>query len=114
MTLYHKDIYIPKQIQSIPFQKVSLRFSNHAILGAKSDRYGQIELWDCICFSGNDIIEAEVIENRLIKIVVRVFYNNRFDVCYVICPENLIVKTVWLNDRSDCHSTLNRSKYANH
>lgn len=51
------------------------------------------------------------------KYVVRVSYDEKRDVTFVIAVRqdnitNAFIKTAWLNQKDDIHSTLNKSKYS--
>lgn len=108
--LYHKDVYLPKQIANkaeVTFQPV---YSAHAKNACKSDRNGMIILPKEISFSGSDIIEIEVENKQVVKYVIRLAYSNTCDLILVFLVTGL-VKTVWLNCKSDNHSTLDKNKY---
>lgn len=107
--LYHKDIFLPKINLSDKIVKVN--YSHHAIEAAYNDRYEEIILKDAYNFSKSDIIEVEIKNKKIVKIVARFDYNNNYDLIIVIIPQGKIIKTVWLNDKNDLHKTLNRSKY---
>jgi hypothetical protein len=53
--------------------------------------------------------EVEVDNGLVTKSVVRVKYNDKKDISIVF--RDGIIITAWLNERSDLHSTLDRSKY---
>jgi hypothetical protein len=46
-------------------------------------------------------------------VLLRLPYDERDDLCLVIIRRRGFVKTAYLNERSDTHETLDRSKYAN-
>ena len=58
-----------------------------------------------------DIIEVEIKNSNLYKMVLRKSYNDTCDITIVIQVDSLNVKTVWLNEKSDSHKTLNKSRY---
>lgn len=53
--------------------------------------------------------EVEIIDNKVIKCVIRLRYDNDRDISIVV-REGFIV-TCWLNNRNDFHLTLDKSKY---
>lgn len=107
--LYHKDIFLPKI--NLSDKMVKVNYSRHALNAAYTDRYAEIALRDAYNFSQSEIIEIEVKNNKVIKIVARFDYNIDYDLIVVIIPQTKIIKTVWLNEKNDCHRTLDRSRY---
>lgn len=89
---------------------LGLTYGHHALKAAQSDRYGVIRLPGSVEFAGMQVVEAEFYRDCLQKLVVRVRYCERFDLVLVLGGTGF-VRTVWLNERSDKHSTLDRSKY---
>ena len=112
MPLYHFEIGFPKNLEKNvkKIGKQKLEYGFHAKKAAMNDRYGIIDLPESLDFSKAKLIEAEVINNRLTKMVLRASYDNRFDLIVVVNTD-LTVRTVWLNSRRDKHRTLDRSKY---
>ncbi len=76
-----------------------------------NDRYGIIDLPTSVNISTSKIIEVEVINNKVTKMVFRTKYDATFDIIIVMNLPDLSVRTVWLNKRSDKHRTLDRNKY---
>ena len=107
--LYHKNIFMPElKLTDVP---VKLSYTLHAIEASKTDRYGEIVLPDSINPSLCEIVEIEVKDNKLVKMVLRSKYSQKFDLVLVVVPDCQRVKTVWLNEVSDKHQNLERSKY---
>jgi hypothetical protein len=111
MGLYHKDVYLPKEQVNKIAGLYQLRFSHHAINACLSDRYGMIVPPKQIQINENNVIELEIAQNQVNKIVVRIDYNQFKDLVLVLLPDGFC-KTVWLNEKSDKHKTLNKSVYA--
>ena len=110
--LYHKDLGFPKSLIFKSEYDISLNYTQHANSAANSDRYGKIKLPNTIKFSKSEIIEVESFDNIFLdKIVVRINYNQEYDLCLVIIPGSNLVKTVWLNFNKDNHKTLDKNKY---
>lgn len=109
--LYHRDLGYPKGLFLKASYSFILNYSNHALKSAKNDRYGEINLPKHISFPSTDIFEVETMGLTPVKIVVRIKYDEKFDLCLVIMLLDGLVKTVWLNKIEDEHSTLNASKY---
>ena len=113
--LFHKDIYIPEKIKNIGIVKCQPKSTYHAQRAANSDRYGLINLPQTVKFCANDIIEVELYDNRPdIKFLVRLPYNEENDICAVVLftPQEVILKTLWLNRKIDKHATLDTSRYS--
>lgn len=110
--LYHREIGFPGDVQ-IPTGHMDLVYSKHALDEANSDRYGQVDLPDTITFQLGDVIEIEVDNKQVIKMVVRVSYDDEKDLVLAIIPQNGLVKTVWFNTRGDKHRTLDKWRYTN-
>jgi len=112
--LYHKNVYMPKGVKELEVKIVKFDYiSKHAALKAKE--LG-IDLSSCrIIFGGDEIVEIEMDEVGIIsKMVIRMVKDEEFDKVYVICADiqkGVVLKTVWLNHKSDNHSTLDISKY---
>ena len=109
--LYHKDVYLPK-INKVN-RDFKVEYTHHAIEAAYNDRYEEIVLPETINLAKSEIIEIEVKNGEIVKILIRTKYNSRYDLNLAIIPQNLKVKTVWLNDVNDDHKTLKVEKYNN-
>lgn len=106
--LYHYQVGMPIS----PAQKlIKLVYSEHAKHQMIDDRYGVIVPPVAVDLSKCKIIEMEVEDNQPIKLVVRTRYNNKLDLCIVVNTKDGFVRTVWFNQASDRHNSLDRSKY---
>lgn len=106
--LYHYKIGLPKlRLKGM----LKLHYSAHAKRAACNDRYGYIQLPTCLNIGNELLIELEVLNNAVAKLVFRVPYSNAYDLCIVVQPDGF-VRTVWLNSIHDTHKTLNAQKYA--
>lgn len=108
--LYHREIYMPKGVLALAGVNVKLKVSEHAKRAARNDRYGQIEIPAEITFNGSDVVEAEFVNGKLAKVVVRLPYDSTRDAIFV-CLIDGTLKTVWFNLRSDSHKTLRKELY---
>lgn len=113
-TLYHKDVFLPKRIRGlVPSGVKQLTYSQHALNEAKKDRYGVISLPSQVEFVKCELIEVDTLYS---KFVLRMGLDNTRDLVIVVIPTDdkkiWLVKTVWINLKSDKHETLNRSIYA--
>lgn len=110
--LYHSSIFMPRRIsKSLPNNLRVLVYSNHAIRESKNDRYGSFKLPETIIFTDCELIEAEVYNNQIEKIVIRYNLDENRSLCMAIKPKENFVKTVWINLNSDQHNTLDRNRY---
>ncbi len=110
--VYHTEVYLPKELL-FPLPKIlNLKWSRHAIEAARSDKYGGIIIFDEIKLDPSAVIEYSE-EDGGRKVLLRMRYDKIYDISVVVLiSDNLhLVKTVWLNDKRDKHSTLARWKY---
>jgi len=113
MDLYHSDIRLPDGFTK-PTARVELVWTRHADAARTDDRYGQIPRFANVPLSMFDVIEVGVEAGKVSKMLVRGHYSADIDVCFVLIPcktDKWIVKTVWQNERTDVHRTLDRSRY---
>lgn len=114
--LYHKEVFWPRnRVFRWEGKKLNLKFSRHALEACLSDRYGTIVPPKQIVFKESDAFEMELTNNVLInKIVIRFKLNDKFDISMVLIldgEDTAFVKTLWYNERTDAHDTLDKSKY---
>lgn len=109
--LFHKDVFMPPSAQS-PVYVGKLMYSHHAILAAKSDRYGKMTLPESFDPKNAELIESELSDDgtTVLKQVWRQALDEHRDLVLVLLPSGK-VKTVWINHRRDTHPTLQVSKY---
>jgi hypothetical protein len=109
--LYHAEFGFDMELPDCIY---ILRYTKHALTQANNDRYGKIKLKLTFDTRRATPIEVEIDSTgRISKIVYRVDYSDSHDAIYVIVPYNSAVKTVWLNEKSDTHPTLDASRYDN-
>ena len=110
--LYHKLIGFPVTLLLDTVYHRLVSYTQHAINEAKKDRYGDIVLLKVIKFKREDIIEVETSDNiNADKVLIRIPYNEKYDICLAILLKVSLVKTLWLNDKKDSHKTLDKNKY---
>jgi len=107
--LYHAEIGFPKV--NLWSGCLSLSYSIHALQAANSDRYGHMALPSTLDIAAAQIIEIEVESSKVVKTLYRISYSDRLDICLAVLA-NGFVKTVWFNEKTDKHFTLDVSKYA--
>lgn len=114
MALYHVSLGLPAR-RDYPQGVYRLCYTNHAEYAAESDRFGPLPLLPHLNVETASLIEVEIGEtNQIKKLVYRTRLDNRVDICYAVIPaqRSFVVKTVWGQDRYDCHRTLKKEKYS--
>ena len=81
------------------------KLTDHALKATQSDRYGHFYVPKKIKLDQSNLVELEMEDERIVKLVVRVKYNLQYDLTLVIRPGGVCV-TCWLNMRGDNHNTL--------
>lgn len=113
-TLYHPEVYLPRWF-TMPTGRVTLDYTRHALRAAKSDRYGEVPIFETVNLDNLSLVEMGAVGKTVTKIVVRGGYDTLRDHVLVLIPgEVYTVKTVWYNLRTDNHRTLRRDRYATH
>jgi hypothetical protein len=109
--LYHRQLGFPNV--PLPCGTFLLSYTRHAIKAAQTDRYGKVNLPKWVEFGPEDVVEIEVKNAQVSKMLVRIAYSERFDLCLVMLPGDVWAKvlTVWLNHRLDRHDSLNVRRY---
>ena len=107
--LYHKLVFLPKINK--PDADYPCVYTQHAREAALTDKYGVIILPNSYNLANSDIIELEIKNNDINKLVIRAPYNNKYDLTIVISFYSGVIKTVWLNKKDDNHDTLDKNKY---
>ena len=105
---YHIDIHMPDEIKNYQFAAL-LKYSKHARQEAADEN---ITLPMTIDSRECSLIEAEVENGKVCKVLYRKPYSKTHDLCIAIIPDTRVVKTVWLNSNQDHHRTLDKSAYA--
>ena len=115
--LFHRSVYWHDSFdaQSLILIKSVERLSNHLwehIELSKKARYDidAKTLYHIVkSIESCEPFEVEVVDNKVVKCVVRVKYDDNRDISIVV-REGFIL-TAWLNDSTDLHFTLDKSKY---
>lgn len=110
--LYHNKVYLPEQVQcSLPRGAFLLCYSQHAIDRAAQRR---VKLPIYIKTETAQAVEVETNQaGKIIKILYRLTLTADRDLCIVVLTNKTVwrVKTVWVNDSTDNHGTLDKSIY---
>ncbi len=108
--LYHKDLGFPKNMKFRPVD--GLIPSSHALRERDSDRYGKFDIPTSFDPATWTVIEIEVTNGALNKVVARKPIDEKRDIVMVFLPLTRLIKTVWINEANDIHKTLDKSAYA--
>lgn len=110
MPLYHYSIGFPKKMK---FRAVEgLVPSGHALREADSDRYGKLPIPTSFDPETWTVIEIEIVNGALDKVVARKNLDDKRDIVMVFKPLTKIIKTIWCNEKIDSHKTLDKSAYS--
>ncbi len=115
--LYHKLIFVPEFVAEVLDRMAAenavfeLQYSSHALKAAGQDIYEEIILPTRLYTARAEWFEVEVEDHRITKVVYITDYCEEFNLIIVILVDSGIVKTVWLNEKSDTHVTLRRANY---
>lgn len=110
--LYHAELGIPKQART-RFGKMPLTYGLHALQAALNDRYGAIDVPMHLDTDTAKVIEVELASDGATeKVLYRVHHDVTHDLVIAVVPRTGYVKTVWLNEKSDAHATLDHRRYA--
>lgn len=112
----HREVWFPEFLEKkLPNGLAKLEYSLHASDEMKQEKYKHIKAPHYIDFDKSYIFEADERCNSIEKIVCRIQYDHDFDlILALVCPpknNSYTVKTVWLNRRSDKHTTLRADDY---
>ena len=86
--------------------------SAHALRERDSDRYGKFEIPTAFDPATWTVIEIEVANGALNKVVARKAIDEKRDIVMVFLPLTKLIKTVWVNESNDLHKTLDKSNYS--
>jgi hypothetical protein len=111
--LFHSEVFMPASAKK-PIHEGPLRYRKHAFDESRNDRYGQIALPAEFSSSNAQLIEAEVLlehdQARVVKQLWRQPLDAKRDLVMAIL-EGGMVKTVWVNLKTDKHRSLDKSRY---
>lgn len=108
--LYHEKLGIPKEFKT-RFGRIPLTYTFHACDRAFEKAGREFAVPNYLDTNTARVIEVEVVDGVPIKVVYRTALNNREDICLAVLLHSWRVKTIWLNDTNDDHSTLKEWRY---
>lgn len=86
--------------------------SAHALREADSDRYGKLPIPTAFDPLTWEVIEIELQNGALHKIVARKPIDEKRDIVMAFLVKDKVIKTLWCNESNDTHKTLNKSIYS--
>lgn len=111
MLNYHKDVFLPKRIKGmVPQGRFKVAYSGHAQIASQTDRYGAFDLPARVDVNVDNIFEVSVAHGQVVKYGVRIPLDNERDLCMIVTRDR-VVKTVWVNLKTDHHTTLRQHCY---
>lgn len=111
MPLYHYKLGIPSYLQT-RYGVILLNYGKHSLEKAFERAGKTFKVPVRLDTDKAQVIEVESNEKReVVKVVYRIKFNHKEDLCIVVMPWTWKVKTVWLNDVDDKHYTLNEHPY---
>lgn len=112
--LYHRDIGFPAVVDTLFGKSLAFRFTRHSLRSCLNDRYGVIKPPPRHTIQKGEIIEADTDGAAVYKILIRIPYDAKCDLCMALTPNpggDSLVRICWLNRVDDRHFTLDKSKY---
>lgn len=109
MTVY--NVQNTPKLAQIHFTTKSLRFTRHALTRAADKG---VEFDSLLAIKAGEVVELEMKEKTLTKVVVRQAQCSEWDRVLVVVPSgnDWLLITCWLNHKSDNHKTLDQSRLA--
>ncbi len=104
---YHKAVGFPKGLTLAPV--FNLTAGIHAREQAHARNVAKIPSHFLPRLA--DVIEIEMKAGKIVKILARQALDNLRDLCFVFLPEEKFIKTLWTNEVTDKHFTLDKSKF---
>lgn len=116
MKMFHRELGFPLTFK-YPDTVIDLEWSRHAREEASEDRYGAIDILKKLDTTQFEPIEIEMRDS--LKHTVKILLRSKYEVegnniVIAVMPESektWFVKTVWYNQVSDEHETLDESVY---
>lgn len=105
--LYHAAVGIPDDISG-PEGGSALRYTVHAVREAQHESIA--DMLPATLPMTYELVEVETFAGKPVKWVVRTRLDATRDLVLVV-HYNYQVRTVWVNQTTDRHATLNRSRY---
>jgi hypothetical protein len=112
---FHRDIYLPAdlvaQVRAVNYSR--LDYSMHAVREAEADGLRAHELPRALSLDDWGIIHVETWSGRATGVLVRRTLLSRpgWDLVLAVSVPDCRVKTVWLNETTDRHRSLDRKRY---
>lgn len=107
--MHRLNVQTNPELADISCNAKSVTYSKHAVERAADKR---VSLIGAIVISRGDVVEAEVENGRVIKLVVRQPLDSKRDRVMVLVPvkSGWYCVTLWSNSKDDKHLTLQHSR----
>lgn len=109
---YHRDVFLPRNLEMAVLSTLvkmdgKFHLSRHA---AERLKEKGIELPERIPFRACEVVEVTQKDRALYKFLVRFTHDEGRDTCLSLSPKGKVI-TCWMNERTDQHKTLHKSRY---
>lgn len=107
--MHRFNVQTNPELADIACRAKPVTYSKHAVERAADKR---VNLIGAVIISRGDVVEAEVENGQVTKLVVRQPLDSKRDRVMVLVPvkSEWYCVTLWSNDRDDKHSTLQHSR----
>lgn len=109
---FHRDVWWPNFIKMPHMIKLTGLIATEHVKEQVQKRCPQIrQIPKAISVAREEIVECTIKGGKCIAILFRKTFNSEYDIIYIVNPSNRRIVTVWLNRKTDKHSTLKRELY---
>ena len=119
MKRYHKKVYFPFGSRTAlrkftdKLNAIQWQYTSHALDNLKYraiDKRNLLLFIKSLILDCSDVFEFYAIDNQIVKACYRIYYNEDIDIILVLSNNKKII-TIYLNEKSDLHYTLNEAQY---
>lgn len=107
---FHREIGFPDEIE-IPTGRTEVSHTGHSKTRSGNHKHGEFEIPDEVFVYDDDVIEIKTKNGELWRFLIRVSYNDTYDICIVLEKPHDTVVTAWRNEVTDTHDSLDTSQY---
>jgi len=107
---FHKEIGFPDRID-IPTGRISVNPTDHSKNRSDNHKHGEFDIPNEVFVHEDDVIELKTRNGNLWRMLIRVSYNETYDICIVLNVNTNEVVTAWRNRVTDTHDILDTSEY---
>lgn len=107
---FHRQIGFPSEID-LPTGRTNINPSDHSKNRSENHKHGEFDIPDEVFVHQDDVVEIKTKNGQLFRYLIRIPYNDTFDLCIVLQSSNNDVITAWRNRVADTHDSLDKSQY---